>query len=257
MPENGRVELKLSSAMKLFLSSSLLVAVLALPTAAGAQRLDPVQIDDRFNQMQQSITMLTGQVEQLQYRNQQLQQALEKMQTDYEFRLDQLEKGGGGGGRPGGAAPRPALGGAAPTTPPLAAAGSPPIAGANGEQIYNEAMKKLQDGDNAGAERSFKAYLQSNPKGPLAGNAQYWLGESYYARRDYPNAMTAFAEGYKVYKTSPKGPDNLLKLGVTLAVMGRKPDACAVFAKFSQDYPRATDLQKRRVDQERQRNGCG
>ena len=259
MPENGRVELKLSPAMKPFLSSSLLVAVLVavlvLPTAAGAQRLDPVQIDDRFNQMQQSITMLTGQIEQLQYRNQQLQQALEKMQTDYEFRLESLEKGGGG--RPGGASPRPALGGAAPTAQPLAGAAPPPVAGANGEQVYNEAMKKLQDGDNAGAERSFKAYLQSNPKGPLAGNAQYWLGESYYARRDYPNAMTAFAEGYKVYKTSPKGPDNLLKLGVTLAVMGRKPDACAVFSKFSQDYPRATDLQKRRVEQERQKNSCG
>ena len=94
-------------------------------------------------------------------------------------------------------------------------------------------------------------------KHALAGNAQYWLGETYYARRDYQNAMTAFAEGYKVYKASPKGPDNLLKLGVTLAVLGRKADACTVFAKFSQDYPRATDLQKRRVDQERQKNSCG
>jgi tol-pal system protein YbgF len=248
-------DLKLLSPMKPFLSSSLLAIALALPTAAGAQRLDPVQIDDRFNQLQQSITMLTGQIEQLQYRNQQLQQQLEKMQTDYEFRLDQMEKGGGG--RPGGAAPRPPAGPAA--APPLAAAAPPAAAGggAGGEQLYSEAMKKLQDGDNAGAERSFKSYLQANPRGALAGNAQYWLGESYYARRDYPNAMTAFAEGYKVYKSSPKGPDNLLKLGVTLAVMGRKPDACAVFAKFNQDYPRATDLQKRRVDQERQKNGCG
>ena len=123
--------------------------------------------------------------------------------------------------------------------------------------MYNDAFKKLQDGDYAGAERGFKAFLQSNPKHALAGNAQYWLGETYYARRDYQNAMTAFAEGYKAYKASPKGPDNLLKLGVTLAVLGRKPDACAVFAKFSQDYPRATDLQKRRVEQERQKNGCG
>ena len=39
--------------------------------------------------------------------------------------------------------------------------------------------------------------------------------------------MTAFAEGYKIYKSSPKGPDNLLKLGITLAVLGRKADACA------------------------------
>jgi hypothetical protein len=30
-----------------------------------------------------------------------------------------------------------------------------------------------------------------------------------------------------------------------------------VFQRFHQDYPRATDLQKRRIDQERQKNGCG
>jgi tol-pal system protein YbgF len=243
---------KLSTAMNTFPSSLLLAIALVVPTAAGAQRVDPVHVEDRFNQLQQSITMLTGQIEQLQYRNQQLQQQLEKMQADYEYRLDQMEKGKGGGGpRPGGAqAP-------APPPPSMAAAAPPSAAGGNADQLYSEAMKKLQDGDNAGAERTFKAFLQSHPKHQLAGNAQYWLGESYYARRDYQNAMTAFAEGYKNYKASPKGPDNLLKLGITLAVLGRKADACQVFAKFSQDYPRATDLQKRRVDQERQKNGCG
>jgi tol-pal system protein YbgF len=191
----------------------------------------------------------------LQYRNQQLQQQMEKMQADYEYRLDTLEKGGKGGPRP------PPPGGQAALSPPPSGPGpvptpSPP-AGANGDQLYNEAFKKLQDGDYAGAEKGFKAFLQANPRHQLAGNAQYWLGETYYARRDYPNAMTAFAEGYKSYKSSPKGPDNLLKLGVTLAQMGRKSDACAMFAKFNQDYPRATDLQRRRVDQERQKNGCG
>ena len=241
---------KLSAAMNK-LRTSLLAFAFLLPTAAGAQRVDPVYVEDRFNQLQQSITLLTGQIEQLQYRNQQLQQQLEKMQADYEFRLDQMEKGKGGGG------PRPATPQAAVAPPPSAAPPAAAAGAASGDQMYNDAMKKLQDGDNAGAERGFKAFLQSNPKHQLAGNAQYWLGESYYARRDYQSAMTAFAEGYKNYKGSPKGPDNLLKLGITLAVLGRKADACTVFAKFSQDYPRATDLQKRRVDQERQKNACG
>ena len=240
-------DLRLSCAMKMFCFRLLLVTALAVPTAAAAQRADAVYIEDRLNQLQQSITLLTGQIEQLQYRNQQLQQQLEKMQADYEFRLDQLEKGGGGAR--GGAAPRPDNQAAAPP-PPAAAA-------ANGDQLYHDAFKKLQDGDYAGAERGFKTFLQSNPKHALAGNAQYWLGETYYARREYQSAMTAFAEGYKLYKTSPKGPDNLLKLGVTLAALGRKSDACAVFAKFSHDYPRATDLQKRRIEQERRKNACG
>lgn len=227
----------------------LILVILALPAAAAAQRVDPVYIEDRLNQLQQAISLLTGQVEQLQYRNQQLQQQLEKMQADYEFRLDQVEKGGGrGAGAP--AARPPAATAAAP--PPAAA----PAAG-GADQIYNDAFKKLQDGDYAGAEKGFRAFVQRFPQHTLAGNAQYWLGETYYARRDYQNAMTAFAEGYKAYKSSPKGPDNLLKLGITLATLGRKSDACAIFARFAQDYPRATDLQKRRIEQERQKNGCG
>lgn len=92
--------------MKTILSRTLVKAAFALPlaapTAVHAQRVDPVQIEDRFSQMQQAITLLTGQIEQLQYRNQQLQQQLEKLQADYDYRLETLEKG-----RPGGGAPRP------------------------------------------------------------------------------------------------------------------------------------------------------
>jgi len=239
-------------AMKTLHSTLLAVALFLLPSMAGAQRGDTVYMEDRLNQLQQTITMLTGQVEQLQYRNQQLQQQLEKMQADHEFRLEQIEKGRGGAPRP----PSPPSAGPAPTAPPAHAA-APPAGGAQGEQLYHDAFKLLQDGDYPGAERAFKNFVQRNPQHALAGNAQYWLGETYYARRDYQNAMVSFAEGYKVYKTSPKGPDNLLKLGITLAVLNKKQEACAVFARFNQDYPRATDLQKRRIDQERQKNGCG
>jgi tol-pal system protein YbgF len=242
-------EVKQSAVMKKLPLRLLILFALALPTAAIAQRADPVYVEDLLNQLQQAISLLTGQIEQLQYKNNQLQQQLEKMQADYEFRLEQVEKGGG---RPGAAAP------ARPATPSTATA-PPAAAGAAGaaDQIYNDAFKKLQDGDYAGAEKGFKAFVQRYPQHALAGNAQYWLGETFYARRDYQNAMTAFAEGYKNYKSSPKGPDNLLKLGVTLATLNRKTDACAIFARFAQDYPRATDLQKRRIDQERQKNGCG
>jgi tol-pal system protein YbgF len=255
-------ELKLSIPMMKFSSRLLVLAALALPplvAAPSAKAQQAAYVDDRLNQLQQSLSVLTGQIEQLQYSNQQLKQQMEKMQADYEFRLDQLEKGKGGGGAPrptaGPApqlAPTPQLGAAAGAAPPAAAGNT-----AGADQMYNEAFKLLQDGDYAGAERGFKTFTQRYPHHVLAGNAQYWLGETYYARRDYQNAMTSFAEGYKVYKTSPKGPDNLLKLGITLAVLNRKPDACAVFSRFNQDYPKATDLQKRRVYQERQRNGCG
>src|SRR5882724_2550604 len=134
-----------------FRSCLLLAIALAAPTAASAQRTDPVYVEDRFNQLQQSITLLTGQIEQLQYRNQQLQQQMEKMQTDYDFRLEQLEKG-----RPGGA-PRPP----APSAPPPQAMAPPPAGGpaaAGSDQLYHDAFKMLQDGDYAGAEKGFKTF---------------------------------------------------------------------------------------------------
>ena len=243
--------------MKMFPARFLILIALALPSAAVAQRSDPVYVEDRLNQLQQAITLLTGQVEQLQYRNQQLQQQMEKMQADYDFRLEQIEKGRLGGTPRSSATPAAP---ATPTSPPPQAMARPPAGApspAGADQLYHDAFKMLQDGDYAGAEKGFKTFVQRNPQHVLAGNAQYWLGETYYARRDYQNAMAAFAEGFKVYKASPKGPDNLLKLGITLAALGRKSDACSVFARFNQDYPRATDLQKRRVDQERQKNGCG
>jgi len=241
--------------MKTLHSRLIVLFVLALPSAGWAQRGDAVYIEDRLNQLQQSLTTLTGQLEQMQHRNQQLQQQMEKMQADYEYRLDTLEKGGKAGSRPTttpSATPSPPSG-----SGNLAASAAPAGGGPQGEALYHDAFKLLQDGDYAGAERGFKSFVQRNPQHVLAGNAQYWLGETYYARRDYQNAMVAFAEGYKTYKTSPKGPDNLLKLGITLAVLKKKQEACAVFARFKQDYPRATDLQKRRIDQERQKNACG
>ena len=131
------------------------------------------------------------------------------------------------------------------------------LPGETAEAQYEYAFGLLRQAEYEEAELALRTFLDMHPDDLLAGNAQYWLGETYYARRDYQNAMTAFAEGYKNYRTSQKGPDNLLKLGITLSALNRKQDACAMFARFNQDYPRATDLQKRRIDQERQKNGCG
>src|SRR5215472_12506831 len=147
--------------MKTFRSRLLLALALALPTAAAAQRMDPVYIEDRLNQLQQSITTLTGQIEQLQYRNQQLQQQMEKMQADYEYRLDQLEKGGKGGPRPSSSPPSaPAPGQAALS--PSANGAAPTTSAGNGDQLYHDALKKLEGRDFAGAEKGFKDFLQAN-----------------------------------------------------------------------------------------------
>ena len=61
-----------------------------------------------------------------------------------------------------------------------------------------------------------RSFVERYPKDPLAGNAQYWLGETFYVRKDYSNAATAFAQGYEKYPKGAKASDDLLKLGMSL-----------------------------------------
>ena len=114
----------------------------------------------------------------------------------------------------------------------------------------------MQDGDYAGAERGFKTFVQRNPQHVLAGNAQYWLGETYYARRDYQNAVTAFAEGYKRYPKSAKAADDLLKLAMSLGRANQKPNACLALAQLDHDFPKPGAAIKEHAAAEKKRLGC-
>ena len=77
-------------------------------TAAQAVAGDPAELTVRLDRMESALRQLTGTIEQLQYRNQQLEKQLERMQDDTDYRLQQL-------GAKGGAAP------AAPVNAPPAA----------------------------------------------------------------------------------------------------------------------------------------
>lgn len=149
-----------------------------------------------------------------------------------------------------------------PARPPQAAAGAAGAAagaglpGSGAQQDYDYAFGFLRNADYEGAERSLTAFIAKYRDNPLAGNAQYWLGETYYVRGQYQQATVAFAEGIQKYPKSTKAPDNLLKLGMSLAQMNQVKDACVAFGQLGNQYPDASASLKRRAEQERQRLGC-
>ncbi len=86
---------------------------------AQADYADPGALTVRLDRLENALRQLTGTIEQLQFRNQQLETQLKRMQEDNEYRFQQL------GGRGGAAAPpaRPQQPAApANTTPPAPAA---------------------------------------------------------------------------------------------------------------------------------------
>lgn len=121
---------------------------------------------------------------------------------------------------------------------------------------YEAAYSQMLQRDFASAESGFSAFLASYPQDPLAGNAQYWLGETYYVRGKYRQAADSFLKGYRKYRGSDKAPANLLKLGMSLHQLGQKDAACATFAELTEKFPRAPQHLKQRAASERQRSGC-
>jgi tol-pal system protein YbgF len=150
-----------------------------------------------------------------------------------------------------------APGGANAATTATSGVANPPSATpATPQDQYNRAFGLLQRADYPNAETALRAFVKQFPKDPLAGNAQYWLGETYYVRKDWNDAAIAFAEGYQKYPKSSKAMDDLLKLGMSLANLGQKPNACAAYARLNHDFPAAPAPIKERNAEEQKKAGC-
>ena len=137
---------------------------------------------------------------------------------------------------------------------PSAAASPDDQAGAR--QLYETAYGYLLQGDYGAAETAFDDFLKRFPSDTLAGNAQFWLGESFFVRSQFKSAAAAFLKGYQSYGKSAKAPDSLLKLAMSLGRLGQKDAACSSFAELNTRFPAASADVKSRATAEKQRTGC-
>ncbi len=143
------------------------------------------------------------------------------------------------------------------TTQPVLGNGMGPNTDVNDPTIlYDQAFSFLRVKDYDKAESAFQNFLNENPDHRLTANAQYWLGETYYVRNNFERAARLFAEGYKKFPDSSKGPDNLLKLGMSLAGLGKTKDACLTFDQLRVQYKEAPSAILTRARQEGEKIGC-
>jgi tol-pal system protein YbgF len=247
----------------------------------------------RLERLESQIRQLTGVVEQLQYRNQQLETQLRAMQE-------------GGPARPGAQArPQPLPGQALPpigstgarrgdafdpsqhpTAPgaphALGASGSTPgesgAARGSPDQLprtastggvpatlppsqspkdeFDLAYGYVLRRDFALAEDSFRGFVSKYPNDRLTGDATFWLGESLYQRQRFRDAAEAFLNVSTKFDSNPKAPDALLRLGQSLAALGEKEAACASLGEVSRKFPRASAAVKQGVEREQKRVRC-
>lgn len=123
------------------------------------------------------------------------------------------------------------------------------------ESLYERSNESLLRRQFSDAEVGFRSFIEKYPDHNLAGSAQYWLGETFYAEGDYRQAAQNFLTGYKQYPKSRRAPDSLFKLGVSLNKLGQKQQACASFTAVGSEFPNAVDV-KKRAQTEFRRAGC-
>lgn len=210
-------------------------------------------VESRLEALEQQIRDLTGQVEQANFAARQANANLDKMKSDLEVRLQQIEQKQAAAANP----PAGALSTDQPN-PDATADDQPPPDDATPtpEEMYNRAYSELQKKEYDSAEKDFRDFLAQNADNKLAPNAQYWLGETYFARANYKAASAVFAESYQKYPKATKAPDSLLKLGLSLEQQDRAKDACTVLRQLMKEYPSAAAPITARAKAEIKQHSC-
>jgi len=124
------------------------------------------------------------------------------------------------------------------------------------EEQYKFAISFLKVGDYETAELALREFVDNNPKHELAGNAQYWYGETFRVRQLYQDAATAYLDGYQKYPKSSKAPVNLLKLGVMLVQIGEKTQGCSMILGVKNQYPKAQQSVIQKAEYEKKKFNC-
>jgi len=124
------------------------------------------------------------------------------------------------------------------------------------EKQYEFAISFIKVGDYETAELALREFVDNNSKHKLAGNAQYWYGETFRVRQLYQDAATAYLDGYQNYPKSSKAPVNLLKLGVMLVQIGEKQQGCSMILGVRDQYPKANQSVIQKAEYEKKKYSC-
>jgi tol-pal system protein YbgF len=133
------------------------------------------------------------------------------------------------------AAPPPAT---KPVTPP------PPPASNDADGLYKRAVQEQRNGNHEVAIVLFKQYLRQYPKASSAGNAQYSIGESLYAQKQFEAAIVAFDEVIRKYPNDNRIPAALLKQGYAFAELKDVRNARFFLQQVQQKYPNSPEAKQ-------------
>jgi len=128
--------------------------------------------------------------------------------------------------------------------------GAPPAISAppaDPRAAYEAAYLEVTRGSYDAAITKFDEFVRNNPSSDLADNAVYWIGESYYAKRDFNRAAEAFTRLIDAYPSGDKVPAAMLKLGFAFHENGDPVAARRYLETLVERFPNSDEASKAQV----------
>jgi tol-pal system protein YbgF len=119
--------------------------------------------------------------------------------------------------------------------------------GGSPRAIYDAAYQDLTRGNHGLAILGFQEVLAKYPTSELADNAQYWIGESYYAQKDFKQAMSEFQKTVQAYPQGDKVPAALYKTALCQQQLGDKAGARTTLQGLVEKYPQSEEARLART----------
>lgn len=102
--------------------------------------------------------------------------------------------------------------------------------------LYESAYTSFKGRKYKEARGKFNAFIAKYPKDGLVGNAHFWIGEAYFAEKDFENAILSYETLIKSYPRNDKIPGALYKQGLSFMELGDKKTAKVIFDKIIEKY---------------------
>src|SRR5712692_9664845 len=107
------------------------------------------------------------------------------------------------------------------------------------ETTYTNAFRDYKGGKYDLAMQEFSDYLKYFGNTQFAPNAQFYIGDIYYRKHDYENALQAFDTVLEHYSDNNKTADAHYLKGMSLLSMGKRDAAAREFRDVNSRYPDA------------------
>ena len=116
--------------------------------------------------------------------------------------------------------------------------------------LYKEAYESYQKGDMEGSRRKFETFIGQYPNTELSDNAQFWIGETYFLKKDYERSILEYEKVVAKYPEGDKVPAALFKQALAFSELGDKTSARNLLRRVVERYPTSdqADMAKKRLE---------